>query len=74
MLTQKVDDKICLAKGVTAEKAVGHLYQIEYSASNVFEDVCDNICVHVQTAQSQAELDAKCVKCSLEKLRKLISC
>lgn len=73
MLTQKVNDKICLAKGVTEEQAAGHLYQIERAAPDILEDVCDNICVHVQTAQSQAELDAKCAKCSLEKLRKLIS-
>lgn len=73
MLTQKVNDKICLAKGVTEEQAVGHLYQIECAAPDVFEDVCDNICVHVQTAQSQWDLDVNCAKCSLEKLRKLIS-
>ncbi len=72
MLTKTVNQKICLETGVTEGRAIARLYQIERAAPEAIGNVCDNLCVHTQVAQSQKELDAKCASCQLDKLLRLI--
>lgn len=73
MLVKVIKGCIVPAEKVQVSRIMSKLYAIEHTAPDVIDDVCENLCVHCQTAQSQDDLDKHCAKCGVNKLLAIVN-